>query len=82
MEVDAVHHVHLWNLASDVPALSAHVVVKGEVSLHDAQQTGDRLKALLAERFGIEHATLELECHVCEEADGGHAAVDAGRGRG
>ena len=36
-EVDAVHHLHLWNLASDVPALSAHVVLRGEVSLHDAQ---------------------------------------------
>lgn len=81
VEVDAVHHLHLWNLASDVPALSAHVVVKGEVNLHDAQQTGDRLKALLVDRFGIEHATLEMECHVCDEPDGGHAAVDAGPGR-
>lgn len=64
--VDAVHHLHLWNLASDVPALSAHVVLEGEdVTLHDAQASGDRLKALLGERFGIEHATLELECHPC-----------------
>lgn len=78
VEVEAVHHLHLWNLASDVPALSAHVVVKGEVSLHDAQQTGDRLKALLDERFGIGHATLELECHVCDTPDGGHAAGVAG----
>ena len=23
------------------------------------------LKAMLAERFGIEHATLEVECHAC-----------------
>jgi len=81
VEVDAVHHLHLWNLASDVPALSAHVVVKGEVSLHDAQQTGDRLKVLLVERFGIEHATLELECHACEEPDGGHAPAEVGPGR-
>jgi cobalt-zinc-cadmium efflux system protein len=80
-EVEAVHHLHLWNLASDVPALSAHVVVKGEVSLHDAQETGDRLKALLDERFGIEHASLELECHVCETPDGGHATSSDGRRR-
>ncbi len=65
-EVEAVHHLHLWNLASDVPALSAHVVIKGEVTLHDAQQSCDRLKTLLEERFGIEHATLELECHACD----------------
>ena len=75
--VEAVHHLHLWNLASDVPALSAHVVLTGDdVSLHEAQRTGDQLKVLLDERFGIEHATLELECHVCEEPD--HAASVSG----
>lgn len=67
--VEAVHHVHLWNLASDVPALSAHVVMIGDVRLHEAQETGDRLKTMLDERFGIEHATLELECHVCDVPD-------------
>lgn len=71
-EVEAVHHLHLWNLASDVPALSAHVVIRGEVSLHQAQQACDRLKVAVDERFGIEHATLELECHACDEPDGGH----------
>ena len=65
--VEAVHHLHLWSLASDVPALSAHVVVEGEVSLHDAQQIGDELKELLAQRHGIVHATLELECHACDD---------------
>lgn len=72
--VSSVHHVHLWNLASDVPALSAHVVLGSEESLHDAQVRGQLLKAVLQERFGIEHATLELECHPCEAepAAGGH----------
>ena len=75
--VDAVHHLHLWNLASDVPALSAHVVLQGDdVTLHDAQASGDRLKALLDDRFGIEHATLELECHPCAP-DPDHDAHDA-----
>src|SRR4051794_29711835 len=70
--VQLVHHVHVWNLASDAPALSAHVVLNGDVSLHDAQAHGDELKAMLAERFGIAHATLELECHPCVEEDAGH----------
>jgi cobalt-zinc-cadmium efflux system protein len=61
--VEGVHHLHLWSLASDVPALSAHVVLAGEMSLHDAQVRGDSVKAMLAERFGIDHSTLELECH-------------------
>lgn len=65
--VEAIHHLHLWSLASDVPALSAHVVLRGDVSLHDAQQRGDELKRLLAVEHGIVHATLELECHECED---------------
>jgi cobalt-zinc-cadmium efflux system protein len=65
--VESVHHLHLWSLASDVPALSAHVVLGGELSLHDAQGRGDDLKVMLEERFGISHATLELECHDCED---------------
>lgn len=64
--VESVHHLHVWNLTSEAPALSAHVVVEGDVSLHEAQRRGDRLKEMLASRFGIEHATLEFECHACE----------------
>jgi cobalt-zinc-cadmium efflux system protein len=69
-DVEAVHHLHLWNLASDVPALSAHVVLRGERTLHDAQATGARLKARLEAEHGIGHATLELECHSCEPPPG------------
>lgn len=67
--VEDVHHVHVWNLASDVPALSAHVVISGERSLHDAQVEGDRIKGAVAERFGIEHTTFDLECHACAPDD-------------
>lgn len=65
--VTSVHHLHLWNLASDVPALSVHAVLSEDETLHDAQARGESLRAMLHERFGIEHATLELECHPCAE---------------
>ena len=64
--VSSVHHIHLWHLASEATALSAHVVLEGEPSLHQAQAHGDNLKLGLGERFAIRHATLELECHACE----------------
>jgi cobalt-zinc-cadmium efflux system protein len=67
--VDAVHHVHVWSLASETPALSAHVVLAGDTwTLHDAQERAEALKDMLAARFGISHATLEVECHECERA--------------
>jgi cobalt-zinc-cadmium efflux system protein len=63
--VDSVHHLHVWSLASDMSALSAHVVLSTgrNVTIHEGQLRGEQVKAMLAERFGIEHVTLELECH-------------------
>lgn len=66
--VEDVHHLHLWNLASDVPSLSAHVVIGGTPSLHEAQIEGDRLRQKVFERFGIGHTTFELECHECDDS--------------
>jgi len=65
--VEAVHHLHVWTLGSERPALSAHVVLTGPLSLHGAQERASELKVMLAERFGIQHTTLEVECHDCVE---------------
>lgn len=64
LEVDGitdVHHLHLWNLASDVPALSAHIVLDGEPTLREAQETTDQVRAALEQRFAIANVTLESE---------------------
>ena len=66
-DVEAVHHIHVWSLGSESAALSAHVVLRGEPSLHDAQLVGNRLRAEIQHRFGITHATIELECHDCAD---------------
>jgi len=63
--VEAVHHLHLWTTGSEQAALSAHVVLGGPLSLHDAQVRAGELKRMLADSFGIEHSTLEVECHAC-----------------
>jgi len=70
--VTAVHHLHLWSLASDTPALSVHVVVDAEPTLHEAQRRGDAVRTMLVDRFGISHATVELECHPCDTEDVSH----------
>ncbi len=71
--VDGVHHLHLWSVASDETALSAHLVLAGAPSLHEAQAVGDRLKHLLEDTYDITHSTLELECHPCPQPGGGCA---------
>jgi len=56
-----VHDVHVWSLSSGIRVLSAHVTLTGLPSLADAEAVGDRMKVMLADRYGIAHATLELE---------------------
>lgn len=63
--VVSVHHLHLWSVASDETALSAHLVMADAPSLHEAQAAGDRLKHVLEDEYGVTHSTLELECHPC-----------------
>jgi cobalt-zinc-cadmium efflux system protein len=65
--VDTVHHLHVWSLASDAVALSGHVVLRDVEDLHGAQIVGDRLRHRLDHDLSIHHATLELECHPCED---------------
>ena len=60
-QVVDVHHLHLWNLASDVSAASAHIVLAGQPTLHQAQQVAAQVKAALAGQFALTNVTLELE---------------------
>jgi len=64
-DVEDVHHVHVWSIDSETAALTAHVVVD-RATLHEAQRVSRDLEVLLEER-GIEHSTLSLECHMCDE---------------
>jgi len=63
--VEDIHDLHVWSLSSEVRALSAHLVLSGHPTLEEAQATGSIVKDTLAQRFGIAHATLELECETC-----------------
>jgi cobalt-zinc-cadmium efflux system protein len=56
--VDSVHDLHVWEISSGFPALSAHVLVgRGE----DCHRIRRELEAVLHERFGIDHTTLQVE---------------------
>lgn len=67
--VGAVHHLHVWSRTGQSVAVSAHVVLEGAHSLHEAQHRTDELRRLLAERHGVREATLQVECHECEDPE-------------
>jgi cobalt-zinc-cadmium efflux system protein len=53
-----VHDLHVWEVTSGFPALSAHVVVGADVDCH--QRRAD-LEAILGQQFDIHHSTLQVE---------------------
>ena len=55
--VVSVHDLHVWEVTSGMPSLSAHVTVGAGC---DAQSHRRQLAELLRERFGIEHTTLQM----------------------
>jgi len=61
----ALHDLHVWSLAPSFVALSAHVEV-GEMAGCEAQM--GRLSAMLRERHGISHVTLQPETRDLHES--------------
>ena len=61
-----VHDLHAWALGSKETVLTVHVV--GDDSKTNREQLRGELAGMLEERFGIEHATLQVEAVPC----GGH----------
>ena len=53
-----VHDLHVWEVTSGFPAVAAHVVVGPGDDCHGRRR---ELQALLAERFGIRHTTLQVD---------------------
>jgi cobalt-zinc-cadmium efflux system protein len=61
-EVSEVHDLHVWTVTSDLPALSAHIVVVDDCfTAGHAPQVLDRLQACLGGHFDVEHSTFQLE---------------------
>jgi cobalt-zinc-cadmium efflux system protein len=57
-DIAEVHDLHVWTITSGFPALSAHVLVSPG---HDCHAVQGRLQDLLHSRFGIDHATLQVD---------------------
>jgi cobalt-zinc-cadmium efflux system protein len=53
-----VHDLHVWEITSGFPALSAHVLVATDSDCHDARRV---MEAVLRERFGLDHTTLQVD---------------------
>jgi cobalt-zinc-cadmium efflux system protein len=65
-DVVEVHDLHVWEVSSGFPALSAHVLVAPDSDCHAARRT---LERVLRERFGLDHTTLQVD-HSTDQRSG------------
>ncbi|WP_313311317.1 cation diffusion facilitator family transporter [Pulveribacter sp.] len=75
--VAGVHELHVWSLSSGQVSLTVHIV--NEPQAHP-QVLLLELRALLAQRFGLHHTTLQVEAQACELAGEGHSFGGEGQG--
>jgi cobalt-zinc-cadmium efflux system protein len=57
-----VHHVHLWSLTPERPLVTLHATIATGVDYDSVLRS---LQKALAERYGIDHATIQLERLGC-----------------
>lgn len=62
-----VHHVHAWSLGSNRAVATLHAQLKPET---DAGTALGAIKARLADKFGIGHATVQIEPEGCPDHSG------------
>ena len=55
--VREVHDLHVWTVTSGFPALAAHIRTE---PIEDVDEVRQRLEAVLHERFGLDHTTLQV----------------------
>jgi cobalt-zinc-cadmium efflux system protein len=53
-----VHDLHVWEVTSGFPSLSAHVTVGSQADCHAARA---EVEMMLHDRFGIDHTTLQVD---------------------
>jgi len=56
--VRSIHDLHVWQVSSGFPALSAHVLVAPGGDCHGIRR---ELERLIEERFSIDHTTLQVD---------------------
>ena len=60
--IEDVHHIHAWSLAQDRTLLTLHARIREESSTDFAV---DAIRRRLAERFDVNHMTVQIEIESC-----------------
>ena len=59
-----VHDLHVWSITQSLRTMSAHILTD-DISVSAGAEIQNRINELVAHRYNIAHATLQLECVEC-----------------
>jgi len=57
-DVSEVHDLHVWEVTSGFPAVSAHILVHADCDCHEVRRNIERM---LHDQFDLEHTTLQVD---------------------
>src|SRR5262249_54214757 len=60
-----VHDLHVWSITRGLRTMSAHVLTE-DLPISAGARIQSQINDLVADRYDIAHATLQLECAGCE----------------
>ncbi len=63
--ISEIHDLHVWNPSAESIALAAHVTVPDQM-LGKVDELAEKARAVLLEKFKIDHPTLQFESNTCQ----------------
>jgi len=63
--ISEIHDLHVWNPSAESIALAAHVTVPDQM-LGKVDELAEKARAVLWEKFKIDHPTLQFESNACQ----------------
>jgi cobalt-zinc-cadmium efflux system protein len=64
--VEGIHHVHVWSITQSRRMVTLHACIGERQNSDEAVR---KIKARLKKRFGLDHATVEIERGICADAE-------------
>ena len=78
--VKEIHDLHVWNPSAESIALAVHITVPDQM-LGKVDELAERVRTVLADKFKIDHPTLQFESNTCNNAKLLCCIADNGHGK-
>jgi cobalt-zinc-cadmium efflux system protein len=72
--VKEVHDLHIWSIASDVFALSSHILIDAK-DVNSLNNIVSQINEMLKSKYHITHSVIQSECEHCVDCSNNHCSL-------